>query len=251
MDISSLLGLSSYPYLSSYGGNYLGMSYPYQSLAAGGLNFSEVVQKAQMIQKVAAGQALAASLNAQTEKSGMVVAQPPDYSGFTYDDSISEKSKDEMSLEEYKQWFKNEMSKMPVSEWYRSTCAGGSLVITEEAFERMKQDPGWEKTVTEMVRKMYSGTGISGSKMLGFQVIGASEEECFGEGIPVSATFSASGAGTSQKSWWETRNQKSTEAASAVRRTGVTQRRKLSRRSYTQAGQTESKRIGRYFNASL
>ena len=240
MDISSLYNVGLYPYLSPYSGSYTG--YPYQNLtAAQGLSFSN------MIQQAAAGRILSASLNAQTGNEGMVIAQTPDYSGFTYDASVSNKSREEMTLEEYKQWFKNEMSKMPVSDWYRSTCVGGSLIITEKAFEKMKKDPGWEKTVTQMIKKMYSGTGISGSKMLGFQVIGASEGECYGEGIPVSSSFPLSGTGTNQKSWWETRNQKSTKSVSA-RKTGVTQRRKLSRRSYSQ---TESKRTGHFFNASL
>lgn len=246
MDISSLYNIGLYPYLSPYSGSYVGTS-PYQSLTAtGGLSFSGIIQQA------AAARILSAGLNAQPAGEGMVISQPPDYSGFTYDTSISDKSREEMTLEEYKQWFKNEMSKMPVSQWYQSTCAGGSLVITEKAFKKMKEDPGWERTVTEMIQKMYSGTGISGSKMLGFQVIGASKEECYGQGIPVSSSFPLSGTGTGQKSWWETRNQKNTEAVSA-RRTSATQRRKLSRRSYALTGssRTENKRTGRYFNASL
>ena len=94
------------------------------------------------------------------EKSGlspwegdMVVSQTPSYFGFVYDHSLSGKSKEEMTMDEYKQWFMNEMSVMPVSGWYRSTCVGGALTITEECFERMKSDPEWEKTVLGMVRK--------------------------------------------------------------------------------------------------
>lgn len=34
----------------------------------------------------------------------MVVPQPPNYSGFTYDRTISNKSKEEMTMDEYKQW---------------------------------------------------------------------------------------------------------------------------------------------------
>ena len=36
-----------------------------------------------------------------------------------------------------------------------------------------------------MVRKMYSCTGIMGSKMISYQVIGATPDQCYGEGIPV------------------------------------------------------------------
>ena len=136
----------------------------------------------------------------------MVVPQPPNYSGFTYDSTISNKSKEEMTMDEYKQWFMNEMSKMPVSGWVRSTCVGGALVIKEEAFEKMKSDPEWEKTVMNMIRKMYSVNGIPGSKMIGYQVIGASPEECYGAGIPVK-NGTGSLFDSSEKSWWEKRHE--------------------------------------------
>ncbi|MXP79087.1 hypothetical protein GN277_28415 (plasmid) [Lachnospiraceae bacterium WCA-9-b2] len=112
----------------------------------------------------------------------MVISQPPNYFGFIYDGSISNKSKEEMTMDEYKQWFMNEMSGMPVSGWYRSTCVGGTLTITEECFERMKNDPEWEKTVLGMVRNMYSSTGLMGSKMIGNQVIGARRNSATGKG---------------------------------------------------------------------
>lgn len=147
------------------------------------------------------------------EKSGlspwegdMVVSQTPSYFGFVYDHSLSGKSKEEMTMDEYKQWFMNEMSVMPVSGWYRSTCVGGALTITEECFERMKSDPEWEKTVLGMVRKMYSGTGIMGSRMIGYQVIGATPEQCHGEGIPVKDGSPLSA--DNEKSWWEKRHER-------------------------------------------
>ena len=138
----------------------------------------------------------------------MVISQPPNYSDFTYDSSISNKTKKEMTMDEYKQWVMNEMSQMPISGWYRSTCVGGSLVITDEAFERMKSDPEWESTVLNMVRKMYSTNGIMGSKMIGFQVIGASPEECYGEGIPVDNGSGLSGTSNDGDSWWQKRHEK-------------------------------------------
>ena len=60
---------------------------------------------------------------------------------------VSEKSKDEMSLDEYKQWVMNQISQFPVSGWVRSTFSSGSIVIKEEAFERMKNDPEYENYV--------------------------------------------------------------------------------------------------------
>lgn len=108
-----------------------------------------------------------------------------------------------MTMDEYKQWFMNEMSGMPVSGWHRSTCVGGALTITEECFERMKNDPEWEETVLGMVRKMYSCTGIMGSKMIGYQVIGATPEQCYGERIPVKDGSPLSV--DHGESWWEKR----------------------------------------------
>lgn len=141
----------------------------------------------------------------------VVVSQPPDYSGLRYNTSISNKSKEQMTLDEYKQWFMNEMSQMPVSTWYRSTCVGGSLVITEEAFKKMKSDPEWEATVTNMVREMYSVNGLLGSKMIGYQVIGASPEECYGEGIPADNSSGLKSVSKKEKSWWQKRNEKMKE----------------------------------------
>ncbi len=78
-------------------------------------NFANEVEKA------------AESSGTQTNPSAwagdMVISYPPNFSGFTYDSSISNKSKEEMTMDEYKQWGMNEMSKMPVSGWVRSTAA--------------------------------------------------------------------------------------------------------------------------------
>ncbi|WP_300810997.1 hypothetical protein [uncultured Acetatifactor sp.] len=171
--------------------------------AAGTGNFAEEVQKA------AEGKNAVEKSGSSAWAGDMVVPQPPSYFGFTYDSSISDKSKEEMTMDEYKQWFMNEMSGMPVSGWYRSTCVGGALTITEECFERMKTDPEWEKTVLGMVRKMYSCTGIMGSKMIGYQVIGATPEQCHGEGIPVKDGSPLSG--DNGESWWEKRHKRMEE----------------------------------------
>lgn len=144
-------------------------------------------------------------------KGDVVISQPPVNSSFVYNNTISNKSKDEMTMDEYKQWFMNEISKMPVSAWYSSTCVGGALTITDKAFERMKSDPEWENTVMNMVRNMYSSNGIMGSKMIGFQVIGASPEECYGEGIPVDNNSGISSTSNSEKSWWQKRHEKMEE----------------------------------------
>ena len=166
-------------------------------------SFQETIQKAETNGKT--------TDNSNSQWAGdMVIPQPPRTNNVQYDNSISSKSKDEMTLDEYKQWVANEMSQMPVSGWYQSTCVGGSLTITEECFERMKTDPEWENTVLGMVREMYSVNGIMGSKMIGFQVIGASPEECYGEGIPVDSN-SGLGSTDNKKSWWQKRHEETEE----------------------------------------
>ena len=42
-------------------------------------------------------------------------------------------------------------TQFPVSGWVRSTFSSGSIVIKEEAFERMKNDPEYENYVLNRV----------------------------------------------------------------------------------------------------
>ena len=141
----------------------------------------------------------------------MVIPQPPNYSGFTYDSSISNKPKEEMTMDEYKQWFMNQMSGMPVSSWVRSSFSSGALVIKEEAFERMKSDPEYEEYVLNRVRSYYSASsGWSiGSNNVSYEVIGASPEECYGYAGP--AGGSSSNIAGNEKSWWEKRHERMEE----------------------------------------
>lgn len=112
-----------------------------------------------------------------------------------------------MTLDEYKEWFMNEMFRMPVSAWYRSTCVGGALIITDKAFKKMKSDPEWEN----MVRRMYFVNGIMGSKVIGFQVIGTSPEECDREGIPEKDNSGSSSNANGVESWWRKRHKRMEE----------------------------------------
>ena len=167
-------------------------------------NFAEEVQKAEE------------SRSTQTKSSSsawagdMVVPQPPNYSGFTYDSNISNKSKEEMTMDEYKQWFMNAMSGMPVSSWVRSSFSSGSLVIKEEAFERMKNDPEYEKYVLNRIRSMYSVSSLPiGPNNVCYEVIGASPEECYGYAGP--AGGSGSNITGNGESWWEKRHKRMEE----------------------------------------
>lgn len=90
----------------------------------------------------------------------VTIDYPPRINNAVNNSVVSEKSKDEMSLDEYKQWVMNQISQFPVSGWVRSTFSSGSIVIKEEAFERMKNDPEYENYVLNRVRSAYSVQGL-------------------------------------------------------------------------------------------
>lgn len=146
------------------------------------------------------------SFNVPKFEGDMIINQPPNYSNFIYDNAISNKSKDEMTMGEYKQYIMNEMSRIPVSSYYRASYSG-SLVIKEEAFRKMKSDPKWEKTVLNMVREMYSVNGLP-QKSYCMQVIGASEAECYGYTVPIDKGDNFLTSASNQKSWWQKRHEK-------------------------------------------
>ena len=144
--------------------------------------------------------------NDMSWKGDMVVSQPPDYSSFSFDNSVLSKSKEDMTLEEYKQWVMNELSQLPVSGWVQSSFSSGALVIKEEAFENMKNDPEFEEYVLNRVRSLYSANGLPiGSNNVCYEVIGGSPEECYGYAGPV-------GGGNANifdkdESWWKERHE--------------------------------------------
>ena len=145
----------------------------------------------------------------------MVIPQPPKYDGYTFDNTISNKSKEAMTLDEYKQWFMNEIAQMPVSSWVKSSFSSGALVIKEEAFERMKNDSEYEQYVLNRVRSYYSASGLPiGSNNVSYEVIGASPEECYGYAGP--AGNSASINSGNDESWWERRHKKLEEILNEI-----------------------------------
>lgn len=147
--------------------------------------------------------------NSENFKGDMVINQPPNYSNYDYDNNISGKSKSDMTMDEYKQYFMNEMSKIPVSSYYKASFTG-SLVITDKAFEKMKADPEYEKTVLNMLREMYSVKGLP-QRSYCMQVIGASPEECHGYSVPMDSGNSFLEFSGSKKSWWQKRHEKMEE----------------------------------------
>ena len=171
-------------------------------------NFTQEVQKAEENQNAIASVQMGSTDSSTIKYPGDVtISYPPNLSNISYDSSISTKSKDEMTLDEYKQWVMNEISKMPVSDWARSTYSSGSIIIKEEAFERMKTDPEYEEYVLNRVRSACSVQGLPGcSNYVGYDVIGASPEECYGYAGP--AGGSGSNISNDGESWWEKRHKR-------------------------------------------
>ena len=140
----------------------------------------------------------------------VTISYPPSLTNVSYNSAISEKSKTEMTLDEYKQWVMNEISQMPVSGWVRSTYSSGATVIKEEAFERMKSDPEYENYVLNRVRSAYSVRSLPvGSNNVSYDVIGASPEECYGyAGLVGKSDLETINDG---ETWWEKRHKKMEE----------------------------------------
>ncbi|NLK75973.1 MAG: hypothetical protein GX288_11910 [Clostridiales bacterium] len=165
-------------------------------------NFVDEMQKAEKKQQL---------VKASTSRwsAGMVISKEEKTRGITYDSSFSNKAKEELTMDEYKQWFRYKVSKMPVSTFMNSTFVSDTLIITDQAFEKMKSDPEWENTVINMIRQHYGTQGLLGSKSIGFQIIGASPEQCYGVGIPLKNGSLLSTS--NRKSWWKKRHDRTEE----------------------------------------
>ena len=125
--------------------------------------------------------------------------------GISYGRNV-EKNKSEMTIDEYKQWFMNETASYPVSGWVKSTFSSSTLVIKEDAFERMKDDPEYEQYVMNRIKSFYSASGLfAGGNNVSYEVIGGSPEECYGYAGPVGGNGFDSFS-DKEKTWWEKRH---------------------------------------------
>ena len=59
----------------------------------------------------------------------VTIEYPPRINNAVNNSVFSEKSKDEMSLDEYKQWVMNQISQLPVSGWVRSAYSVQGLPV--------------------------------------------------------------------------------------------------------------------------
>ena len=138
------------------------------------------------------------------ERKDVVMGFPPAY--YTNYDVDSSKSREQMTLDEYKQYICNVVSSLPVSASVRTNCSG-ALIFKEEAFENMKNDPEYEKTIVNMLREGSTVQYPFYAPNVGYQVIGGTAEACYGESIPVNSSSGASIITGNDKSWWQKRHE--------------------------------------------
>ncbi len=146
------------------------------------------------------------------EKNGNVAINIPP--NITTSNSIdATKSKEDMTMDEYKEYICNKISQIPVSAYHKSTFAG-QMVITDACFERMKSEPEWEADVLDFVKRDFSTTSaFNAGKNSYMQVIGDSWESTYGYGGPIGGTSGIFSAfkDTNEKSWWQERHEKMEE----------------------------------------
>lgn len=129
--------------------------------------------------------------SASTSDGDMIITQPSYYQKSSTQQAVSAKEKSQMSMSEYRQWFRGEVAGIQTEAYAHSPYLSDTLVIKEEAFEKMKSAPEWEKEVLNKIREHCYGKEISGTKAIGYQIIGASPEACHEEGIPIKTNTSA------------------------------------------------------------
>lgn len=71
----------------------------------------------------------------------MIITQPSYVQKSNKQQSVSEKERNAMSMSEYRQWFRGEVAGIQTEAYARSPYLSDTLIIKEEAFEKMKSDP--------------------------------------------------------------------------------------------------------------
>ena len=117
-----------------------------------------------------------------TEGKDVVMTCPPLYrTNYQVD---MNKPREEMSLDEYKQYICNTISSLSVSDSKRM-CGNGVLIFKEEALENMKNDSAYEQEVIRMLGENFSKQLSDYEPYVEYQVIGKTKEECYGASIPL------------------------------------------------------------------
>lgn len=99
------------------------------------------------------------------------------------------KTSDEMTLDEYKRYLCNKVSRLPASTSMR-LYGSGTLIFKEEALQSMKDNPQYEEYVMDMLKERFSEEIPYYSSGVKCQVIGSSAEECYNVNIPMARNYS-------------------------------------------------------------
>ncbi|MBD5457605.1 MAG: hypothetical protein HDR27_03410 [Lachnospiraceae bacterium] len=141
-------------------------------------NYDTAMQKAMQKRNAAIGAASASD-------GDMIITQPSYYQKNSKQQYSSEREKNAMTMSEYRQWFRSEVAGIQSDAYTYSPYLSDTLVIKEETFEKMRSDPEWEKEVLSKIKEHCCGKNMAGTKAIGYQIIGASQDACHEEGIPV------------------------------------------------------------------
>ncbi len=132
---------------------------------------------------------------------------------YAFDVDMS-KSKDAMTLDEYKMYALNKFSQINVSA-FTMTHVFGPITVTEECFERMKADEGFESIVFSTMRMELTTTMCDNMPACyGDYTFGGTVDEIRGTAYSIDAPTRAS----NKKSYWEIRMEKIKEALREARK---------------------------------
>ena len=146
-------------------------------------------------------------------------------------------SREDMTMEEYKQFFTGLMSSIPCDPSQKNDVQIWN--ITDKGWEQMKNDPEYEAWVlgyTSMDRSVH----IPFASMPGYtpnlhtEHFGASIEEHLGQSVPMGGSSRTSSADSDKENWWEKRH-KSLEEFLEDQAKKAQQRRTFSQRRNQQA----------------
>ncbi len=121
--------------------------------------------------------------------------------------TIVNKSREDMTLNEYKLYICNKIANLPVSGFWRA-YGNSSIIIKEEAFNHMKEDPEYEEQIMKLISSEFTVVSPFPVKIYGYQVIGGTIDGCYGEGYGDTSSDSASKAADKEESFWQKRHKR-------------------------------------------
>ena len=124
---------------------------------------------------------------------------------------VSDVSREDMTMDEYKQFITNLMNSIPFDATQSNNIEVWS--ISEEGWEQMKKDSDYEAWVlgytsqNRAVRNPFAG--LMGNRgCFCTEKFGASIEEHIGQGVPMTTNNNSSTKDKNKKSWWQERNER-------------------------------------------